>query len=250
MDYKLFINGGYVRDELMGIPSNDMDYTVVIQNIDNYDSAQQAYDLFVRHIKDEGLEVFLETPDKFTVRAKDKDGVVKDFVLSRKESGFIEGARSPSEVQLGTLYDDGIRRDFTVNSLFREVMPDGSFGEIIDYFDGVQSIKDGELRTPLSAEVSFTDDPLRVIRAFRFTATKNLYMSEEVTESIRNMDLERFKKVVSAERIYEEIKKMFAFDGIVALDVLKDIERINWDLYYYIFKESGLNLMPKLTIDN
>ena len=249
MDYKLFINGGYVRDELMGIPSNDMDYTVVIQNIDNYDSAQQAYDLFVRHIKDEGLEVFLETPDKFTVRAKDKDGVVKDFVLSRKESGFIEGTRSPSEVQLGTLYDDGIRRDFTVNSLFREVMLDGSFGEIIDYFDGVQAIKDGELRTPLSAEASFTDDPLRVIRAFRFTATKNFHMSEEITESIRNMDLERFKEVVSAERIYEEIKKMFAFDGIVALDVLKDIERINWDLYYYIFKESGLNLMPKLTID-
>lgn len=242
MDYKLYICGGYVRDELMGIPSNDMDYTVVIQNVDEYDSAQQAYDLFVQQIKDEGLEVFLETPDKFTVRARDKDGVVKDFVLSRKESGFIEGTRSPAEVQLGTLYDDGIRRDFTVNALFREVFADGSLGEIIDYFDGVKAIKDGVLKTPLSAEVSFTDDPLRVIRAFRFAATKDFTMSEDVIHGIINLDLERFKQVVSVERIYEEIKKMFAYDNIVALDVLKDIERINWDLYHYIFKVSGLNL--------
>jgi len=248
MHYDLYINGGYVRDSLMGIESSDIDYTAVIRDAESYESAEDAFSEFVSALKAEGYKVFLETPSKFTVRAKRPSGPssdgVYDFVLSRKESGFIKGTRSPEFVELGSLEDDLRRRDFTCNALAQKVNDDGSLGPIIDMFDGVNHIKSKTLKTPISAEVSFNDDPLRILRAYRFSITKGFDISPSINNSISKFNTERFIETISTERVREELYKMFMFNTYLSLSLMEGMRRLNPELHKYIFNDCGLKMIP------
>jgi len=220
---KIFEVGGCVRDEILGVNSKDIDFTVVLDNTDQ--SVDEGWDQMVSFLKEEGYQIFLETKDCFTVRAKFpvghvNEGLVADFVMARKEVGYVLGTRKPI-LELGTLYDDLIRRDFTVNALAKDMD-----GNIIDHFDGVEHLKKGLLVTPLNPMKTMMDDPLRILRALRFSLTKDLEVHTDIMESMKQPDiLDKLKKTVSQERIREEITKMMMCDTIKTMKLLVDIDR-------------------------
>jgi len=220
---KIFEVGGCVRDEILGVKSKDIDFTVVLDNTDQ--SVDEGWDQMVSFLKKEGYQIFLETKDCFTVRAKFpvghvNEGLVADFVMARKEVGYVLGTRKPI-LELGTLYDDLIRRDFTVNALAKDMD-----GNIIDHFNGVEHLKKGLLVTPLNPMKTMMDDPLRILRALRFSLTKDLEVHTDIMESMKQPDiLDKLKKTVSQERIREEITKMMMCDTIKTIKLLVDIDR-------------------------
>jgi tRNA nucleotidyltransferase/poly(A) polymerase len=134
--------------------------------------------------------------------------------MARKETGYIPFTRTPIVVP-GTLYDDLERRDFTLNALAKD-----DEGNIVDFFNGLDHLKSGILITPLPCEVTFHDDPLRILRAIRFSITKGFSMPEEMDFVIKNYDYEVKMAVVSQERIREELIKCFAFDTFLTMQVL------------------------------
>ena len=166
--FKFYEVGGKVRDEILEIESKDVDYVAVPGEdpLKNISSAHAMFRLLEEYLKIEGFEIFLSTPDCFTIRAKfpkdHKYQGVADFVMARKEVGYIPGTRTPMVVP-GSLYDDLERRDFTLNALAKD-----EDGKIIDFFNGLKHLKSGQLVTPLDCEVTFNDDPLRILRAIRF----------------------------------------------------------------------------------
>ena len=220
---KIYEVGGCVRDEILGVKSKDIDFTVVLDNTDQ--SVDEGWDQMVSFLKEEGYQIFLETKDCFTVRAKFpvghvNEGLVADFVMARKEVGYVLGTRKPI-LELGTLYDDLIRRDFTVNALAKDMD-----GNIIDHFNGVEHLKKGLLVTPLNPMKTMMDDPLRILRALRFSLTKDLEVHTDIMESMKQPDiLDKLKKTVSQERIREEITKMMMCDTIKTMKLLVDIDR-------------------------
>jgi tRNA nucleotidyltransferase/poly(A) polymerase len=241
MEYKLYEVGGKIRDEFLGINSKDIDYSVVIDNPSRFDGEPEnaVYEL-KEQLLNEGFDVFLTTPEVYTIRAmfpKDhKYSGVADFVIARKEIDYIAGTRTPNVV-LGTLQDDLIRRDFTVNCMAK----DGD-GFIVDPFGGQKDLLDGILRTPTDAGVAFKNDPLRLLRALRFSVTKNLIMSEEIQRTIMLFNAKDLS-VVSDDRVREEMYKMFRFDTKEALKQFKFIQILNDSLYDEIFSRD-LWLMP------
>lgn len=224
-NYKLYIVGGYVRDKLLGLKSKDIDYAFEFDEdfIKKYKnlSPSDFYTMMNITLKNEGFEIFLETPSCFTTRAKFPKGHINekltaDFVLCRKEVYLDENTRQPS-VQIGNLYDDLERRDFTVNAM--AITEDGV---LIDPFNGSKDLSDKILKCPISAKTSFNDDPLRAIRALRFIVTKNLEIDTDIKESLNDMKMwEKFDKVVSRERVREELHKMFIFDTVESLNIFK-----------------------------
>lgn len=241
MKYKLYEVGGAVRDSFLGLVSKDIDYTVVMENPELYKTPEEAFWGFSQTIKEEGYEVFLETENCFTIRAKfpkssPHSGLVADFVLARKEIGYIKGTRTPNVI-LGTLEDDLLRRDFTVNSLARDLD-----GNIIDLFNGQSDLMLKILRTPTDTNISFNDDPLRIIRALRFSITKGFSFSDSMITAITLFDAEKMD-VVSGERIREELNKMFKFDTRKTLSTLYWLFNINTRLHDKLF-EDGMWLKP------
>ena len=139
--------GGCVRDEIIGVHTNDIDFTFVLENTDQ--TVDEGWDEMLSHLKTEGFKIFLETKDCFTVRAKFpkghvNEGLVADFVMARKEVGYILGTRKPI-LELGTLEDDLRRRDFTLNALAKDLD-----GTIVDLFEGRKHLEEGILVTPLN----------------------------------------------------------------------------------------------------
>jgi poly(A) polymerase len=240
MKYELYEVGGRVRDKLLGLKSNDVDYSVVITST-LLSEMQDIFESFVIQIKSEGFKVFVETPDCFTVRAKFPKGHVHegldaDFVLARKEDGYIKGTRKPNVV-LGTLMDDLLRRDFTVNAMAEDVD-----GNIIDPFGGQNDLINRLLKTPTDAAVSFNDDPLRIMRAFRFAITKSFGFSDSIIDAINLFDPNKMD-VVSTERIRAELTKMFKQDTSLSLNSLAWLSSVNSGLYNNILRD-GLWLEP------
>ena len=173
--------GGCVRDEIIGVHTNDIDFTFVLDNTDQ--TVDEGWDEMLSHLKNEGFKIFLETKDCFTVRAKFpkghvNEGLVADFVMARKEVGYIDGTRQPI-LELGTLEDDLTRRDFTLNALAKDLD-----GNIIDLFDGQTHLSQKVLITPLEPIKTFMDDPLRMIRALRFSITKGFDIHPTVWNAI------------------------------------------------------------------
>ena len=116
---KLFKVGGCVRDSFLGIDSKDIDFTFVLDNLEQ--TVEQGFSDMETWMTERGFQIFLSTPDMFTIRAKfpkgdPNEGLVADFVMARKEIGYKPGTRQPILV-LGTLEDDLIRRDFTLNAM-------------------------------------------------------------------------------------------------------------------------------------
>lgn len=234
--------GGKVRDEILGLQSKDVDYVAVPDEkllLTHY-SAPDMFSVLEGYLKEEGFEIFLVTTDCFTIRAKfpkdHKYQGVADFVMARKEVGYFKGTRQPI-VLPGTLYDDLQRRDFTLNALAK----DGD-GKIIDFFDGLKHLEERVLITPLDTKVTFDDDPLRILRALRFSITKGFMLSSDIHSQIKNYDYEGKMSVVSTERIREELFKCFKCDTLKTLKMLDQYP----DLTNYIFKDNTLWLKPTM----
>lgn len=242
MNYTLYEVGGRIRDKFLGVKSNDIDYTVVLElnAFEQVMSDEQILEMFVDRLASEGYEIFLVTHDCFTVRAmfpKDhKHSGVADFVIARKEEGYHADTRKPKS-SFGTLEDDLIRRDFTVNA-----MAETAQGDIIDLFDGMSHLRNGLLRTPIDSVVSFNQDPLRILRAFRFAITKDLNFSDDIVTAIKLFQPEKMS-VVSPERIREELTKMFKHDTMLTLYYLRWLEDMNPRLYQLTL-DNGMWLLP------
>jgi len=154
--------------------------------------------------------------------------------MSRKEVGVIPGTRKPI-LELGTLEDDLMRRDFTLNALCKDEK-----GNIIDMFNGVIDLNNRILRTPLPPMKTLMDDPLRMIRGLRFSITKGFTFDDELWECMQEPGLLRkLEDVVSQERIREEVTKMFKHDTLKSLNLLRTIP----GLMEVILKD-GMWLMP------
>jgi len=239
--FKFYEVGGKVRDEILGLQSKDVDYVAVPSEIllEKYKSAHEMFVILETYLTNEKFEIFLSTPDCFTVRAKfpkdHKYQGVADFVMARKEIGYVEGTRTPIVVP-GTLKDDLERRDFTVNAMAK-----GEDGEIIDLFDGMKDLEKMVLSTPLPTKQTFDDDPLRVLRAIRFAITKGFSL-KHLDYYINNYDYENKMKVVSSERIREELYKCFKHDTMDTLDTLNDYPTLK----RYIFENKLMWLKPTM----
>jgi tRNA nucleotidyltransferase/poly(A) polymerase len=148
--------------------------------------------------------------------------LVADFVLARKEVGYVEGTRKPI-LELGKLEDDLVRRDFTLNALAKD-----ENGAIIDLFDGIWALENKLLLTPLDAKVTMLDDPLRLIRAFRFSITKGFEISPTIWETcLMDSVVDKLELVVSKERIREELLKMLKHDTLKSLELFSRIKIVN-----------------------
>lgn len=233
--------GGCIRDKFLGIDSKDIDFTFVLDDL-NW-TVESGFEIMTDWMTVNGFEIFLSTPDCFTIRAKfPKDhqftGLVADFVMARKEVGYIEGTRRPI-LELGTLEDDLLRRDFTLNALAEDID-----GNIIDLFGGIEDLKIGVLRTPMDANITMMDDPLRILRALRFTITKDFVMSDDIWEAMKQPNiLKKLEQTVSGQRIREEIDKMMRFNTVRSFRLLMDVDEINPGFLELIFKD-GMWLMP------
>jgi tRNA nucleotidyltransferase/poly(A) polymerase len=157
--------------------------------------------------------------------------------MARKEIGYVEGTRTPIVVP-GTLKDDLERRDFTVNAMAK-----GEDGVIIDLFNGMKDLEKMVLSTPLPTKQTFDDDPLRVLRAIRFAITKGFSL-KHLDYYINNYDYENKMKVVSSERIREELYKCFKHDTMDTLDTLNDYPTLK----RYIFENKLMWLKPTMEL--
>ena len=233
--------GGCVRDEIIGVHTNDIDFTFVLDNTNQ--TVDEGWDQMLSHLKNEGFKIFLETKDCFTVRAKfpkghNNEGLVADFVMARKEVGYIDGTRQPI-LELGTLEDDLTRRDFTLNALAKDLD-----GNIIDLFDGQTHLEQKVLITPLEPIKTFMDDPLRMIRALRFSITKGFAIHPTVWNAIFTPGLiDKLSEVVSQERIQGEVRKMMKHDTVKTLRLLSVIDKKDSSLIEIMFKDK-MWLMP------
>ena len=188
-----YVVGGYVRDIFLERPSNDIDVVVVGSGI------QVASALKQRLGKKAHLSVFRNFG---TAQVKFRDTEV-EFVGARKES-YSHDSRKPV-VENGTLEDDQNRRDFTINAMAICLNGD-RFGELVDPFYGIEDLEDGIICTPLDPDITFSGDPLRMMRCVRF-ATQLRFMIEEGTFDALERNAERIK-IVSGERIKDELNKI------------------------------------------
>lgn len=238
---ELYVVGGYVRDLMLGVTSKDIDFTYVSQQVNA--TVETGFLEMTKFLEDNNFKIFLSTPDCFTIRAmfpedSEHKGLVADFVLSRKEIGYTPGTRKPI-LELGTIEDDLLRRDFTVNAMAFDCD-----GNLIDLFNGQQDLKDKILKTPLNPETTFLDDPLRILRAVRFSITKDFKISDDLRLAMCNKNLlDLLFKTVSKERIREELLKCFKHNTFVTLKLLQNLDEIMGDFTGRLFTD-GFWLEP------
>src|SRR6478735_8626919 len=188
-----YVIGGYVRDLILDRPCKDIDVVCVGSGID---LANKVATLV-------GPEVHVTTFKTFgTAMLKYGDWEV-EFVGARKES-YNRDSRKPV-VEDGTLEDDQQRRDFTINALALS-LNDKNFGDLVDPFGGVEDLKKKIIRTPLDPDTTFSDDPLRIMRAIRFATQLQFDIAPDTFDSI-SRNKERLD-IVSMERVTTELNKI------------------------------------------
>ena len=187
-----FVIGGFVRDLIIGRPSKDIDIVVVGNGLD---LAKEC----ARILRVNKVSVF----ENFGTAQFKYKYLDVEFVGARKES-YRQDSRKPI-VENGTLEDDQNRRDFTINTLALSLHAD-TFGDIIDPFDGLEDLEKGIIRTPLDPDITYSDDPLRMMRAIRFASQLNFKIESQSLNSILK-NSERLK-IISIERVMDELNKI------------------------------------------
>ncbi len=192
-----YVVGGYVRDLFLERPSNDIDVVVVGSGIEVASELKRML----------GRKAHLSVFRNFgTAQVKFGDMEV-EFVGARRES-YSHDSRKPV-VEDGTLEDDQNRRDFTINAM-AVCLNAGRYGELVDPFDGIYDLEERTICTPLDPDITFSDDPLRMMRCIRFATQLNFMIEEETFEALeRNADR---IKIVSGERIKDELNKIMMAD--------------------------------------
>ena len=197
---RAFVIGGYVRDCFLGRPTGDIDIVVEGSGIDFARAVGEATGQYVSYFKNFGTAMLHYRGDEV------------EFVGARKES-YRRESRKPI-VENGTLEDDQQRRDFTINAMAFSLQAE-DYGALVDPFGGIRDLDAGIIRTPLDPDTTYSDDPLRMLRAVRFatklsTPEHPFTIVPESMESMRRM-ADRLK-ILSCERIAEELNKMLAAD--------------------------------------
>ncbi|MBC8593539.1 HD domain-containing protein [Oscillospiraceae bacterium N12] len=193
LGFECYVVGGYVRDLFLERPSKDIDVVVVGSGIE----MAQAMG---KHL---GKGAHVAVFKNFGTAQLKYHGTEVEFVGARKES-YQRDSRKPI-VEDGTLEDDQNRRDFTINAL-AVCLNKERFGELVDPFGGMQDMKEKTIRTPLDPDITFSDDPLRMMRCIRFATQLRFYIDDDTFESLcRNRDR---IKIISRERIADELNKI------------------------------------------
>lgn len=226
---KIFEVGGTIRDEFLLIPNTDADYAV----------EAESYQEMVDYIKNAGGTIWQERPEFFSVRANLPNVGNADFTLCRKD-GFYSDNRHPDNVAVGTIYDDLARRDFTMNAIARNI----ETGEIIDPFNGREDISYNLIMSVGNVEDRMNEDPLRMLRAIRFSVTKGMMLDRSIKDFLRNSGNEFLLASVTNERIYEELKKMFMHSTMVSWTKMNAYSNI----FIYVFDTRGIRLMPTMKV--
>lgn len=210
-----YIIGGFVRDKILGRQTKDVDIVCLGNGIE---LAHATAGLFTHKPKVNFFKNF------GTAQFKLKNGFDVEFVGARKESYRAE-SRKP-DVATGTLEDDQNRRDFTINALAIGLNKN-NYGKLIDPFNGLKDIEDKILRTPLDPDITFSDDPLRMMRCIRFATQLGFVIHYETYDAIKR-NRERIR-IVSAERITDELNKIMltekpsaGFDILFRTGLLKE----------------------------
>lgn len=188
-----YVVGGYVRDLILGRPSKDIDFTCVGSGIH---LAQEVAKTFEFHVP---LSVF----KNFGTAMLKLDDWELEFVGARKES-YRQDSRKPL-VEDGTLQEDLERRDFTINAMAISLNPE-NYGELIDPFDGIKDIKAKRIKTPLEPGITFSDDPLRMMRGVRFAAQLDFDIESDTFFALTTYAPRL--QIISSERIIDELNKI------------------------------------------
>ena len=192
MGVRAYVIGGYVRDHILGRPSKDID--VVVEG-DGTALARRVGERTGSHVA-----VFARFG---TAMIRSSEGEEVEFVGARKES-YSKDSRKPN-VSRGTLRDDQLRRDFTINALSFSLQQE-DMGTVYDPFNGLEDLRLGLIRTPLDPDMTFSDDPLRMVRAIRFASQLGFSIVPEALESIRRN--RGRMSILSPERVSEELHKI------------------------------------------
>lgn len=188
-----YVVGGYVRDIFLSRPSKDIDIVVVGSGI-------RMAEVFSKKF---GKGAHLSVFKNFGTAQVKYHEIEVEFVGARKES-YSHDSRNPI-VENGTLEDDQNRRDFTINAM-AVCMNEDRFGELIDPFNGMDDLKERTIKTPLDPDITFSDDPLRMMRCIRFATQLNFYIDDETFQALER-NKERIN-IISKERIADELNKI------------------------------------------
>lgn len=221
-DIKIYLVGGAVREITRGFPEKVKDWDFAVE-APSYEGMKQWLD-------HKGFEIFVETPQYFTIRARAPKGLFKfagidmshktfDFTLCRTEGEYSDGRR-PDEVKPGTLLEDLSRRDFTMNAMALD-----SRGTVIDPFGGQQDIKDKLIRL-VGGTDRLKEDSLRMLRAIRFAVQLDFEMDNDVYAFLFKEDNAELLKNVDENRIRDELTKCFKIDTLETLWMLQSFPAI------------------------
>lgn len=216
--------GGYVRDQLLGIPSKDIDIMV---DLPSY----QALEAWAsQHCQ----RIYERRPDMLILRAHGPQGPV-DYNLPRNESAYSNG-RSPDSTSVGTFEEDMARRDFTCNAIAQDVVS----GELVDLHGGLHDIHNLQLRMVGNAYERLAEDHLRIVRAIRFCITKGFVAVGDLEEILLNGSHAGFLQTLPVDRIRDEMWKALSVNTAGTLRFLSTIH----PRYTEAIFDRGLWLLP------
>lgn len=221
MNFKLYKVGGCVRDEILGLSSTDIDYTVVMNEPQ---PSHIAFEQLQSELEGLGYKIFITIPERFTIRSEFPNSkLISDFVLSVNQNGMT-----------GTLRDDLLRRDFTMNSMAID-----EFGNVIDVVGGKEDIENQVIRCPSDPFETICSDPIRIFRALRFKVQFNFKMHPSVWFAIAEFPIDNFKDV-RMDKMVEEMIKMFRINSAKSMELFLQLRQYNLELYNWVFENVWL----------
>jgi tRNA nucleotidyltransferase/poly(A) polymerase len=222
---KLYKVGGCVRDQILGLESKDIDYSVEANSFGEMKETLEKM----------GVKIYqIPNSEKYLTIRGNLNGEDADFVLCRKDSHYSDGRR-PDTVEIGTIQDDLARRDFTMNAIAIDI----ETREVLDPFNGRLDIEDRIIRCVGSTD-RLKEDSLRMLRALRFSITKDFILTEDI-ERVLLTDYALISNI-SRERIYEELNRMFKFSTHKTFEVMCQYD----DLFRFIFEFCRVDLASVL----
>lgn len=227
--------GGSVRDQLMGLEPQDVDFVSVPQV--EFATAEEAMRALRKDLEASGYVLLKASPQFFCLKVRSPDSSVVDFVMARKDGPSSDGRR-PDYVLPGTLHDDLARRDFTINAM--AIMD----GELVDPFGGENDLHRRTLRFVGDPMQRISEDGLRVMRAFRFMVTKGLDPDEATISALFSSFAAEMLMKVNVDRIRKEVEKMFLANMRETFEIFSSTY-MPIHIYNAIFRDN-LRVIPTL----